>query len=77
MIQVGDRVLIQRQPTSKEDPDQVWMDVFEQFIGLEGTVLDDTIPLAQDSLYASVEVDDFADFYLPIPILSALKKWKK
>lgn len=70
MLKIGNRVLISRSPIDNEDPDQVWIDEFEEMVGSTGTVVEDTCPYALDSIYALIQVDDYSDFFLPIPILS-------
>ena len=72
MIKTGDRVTILRAPTTQEDPDGAWLPEFGAFLSSHGTVLEDDCPYAQDSIYAYVEVDDYADFYLPAAVLTKL-----
>ena len=73
MIQSGDRVVILRRPTTQEDPDGAWIDEFEEIVGEHGTIVEDSFPYAADSTYARVAVDDYDDFFLPIPILTKVE----
>lgn len=73
MLTVNDRIFISRQPTPQEDPDGVWLEDFEEIIGEHGTVIKDSCPYSQDSMYAHVEVDDYTDLFLPIPVLIKLE----
>lgn len=72
MIKSGDRIVVFRRPTIAEDPEGVWIDEFEEILGEHGTIVPDSFPYAADSIYAKVEVDDYSDFFLPIPILTKL-----
>lgn len=73
MFRIGSRVLITRSPDGNEDPEQIWLNEFEEIIGLHGTILKDVFPYALDTLYALVDVDQYTDFYLPAPVLTLLK----
>jgi len=69
MVNSGDRVLIHRAPSVREDPEEAWNPEFEEMIGEHGTVVEDAFPYAPDTQYVLVDVDGYDNFFLPMPIL--------